>query len=117
MMKELLLITIPSLVTAIITWLFTRRRNKVETDGCELSNLRAEMELYRQLLQDTKDYLQEARAEVEKLQEARAEIANLTEQVNKLRKEVEELTRINTKLDNECKALRKLLKQQSDAGK
>jgi hypothetical protein len=106
-MRDLLLIIIPSLVTAVATRLLARRKYRLESDGCELSNLKAEMALYKQLLDDTKSYLAEARAEV----------TELTSKVVELSVKVDELNRINIKLDKECKELRKLLSQQNDTCK
>jgi hypothetical protein len=103
MIKNLLLMLVPSLVAAVATRLLTRRKYRLESDGCELSNLKAEMTLYRQLLDDTKAYLVEARIEV----------TDLTSKVVELNMRVDELTKINQKLDKECKELRKLLTQQN----
>lgn len=103
MLRDLLLIFVPSLVTAVATRLLTRRKYRLESDGCELSNLKAEMTLYKQLLDDTKAYLSEARNEV----------TELTSKVVELNMRVDELNKINQKLDKECKELRKLLTQQN----
>jgi predicted nucleic acid-binding Zn-ribbon protein len=102
-MRELLLVLVPTLVTAVATRLLTRRKYRLESDGCELSNLKAEMALYKQLLDDTKAYLVEARSEV----------TELTSKVVELNMRVDELNKINVKLDKECKELRKLLSQQN----
>ncbi len=101
-MRDLLLVLVPALVSAVATRLLTRRKYRLETDGCELSNLKAEMALYKQILEDTKSYLAEARTEV----------TELTSKVVELSMRVDELNKINVKLDKECKELRKLLSQQ-----
>jgi|WetSurMetagenome_2_1015567.scaffolds.fasta_scaffold02807_5 hypothetical protein len=103
-MRDLLLVLVPTLVTAVATRLLTRRKYRLESDGCELSNLKAEMALYKQLLDDTKAYLSEARHEV----------TELTSKVVELSIKVDELSKTNMKLDRECKELRKLLSQQSN---
>ena len=91
-MREAILVTVPSLVTAVITRLLTLRQSRAKLDAAELDNIRREMELYRQLLTDTKKFLQEARGE----------IAHLTQKV-------EALTKTNAALDSEIKQLRRLI--------
>jgi septal ring factor EnvC (AmiA/AmiB activator) len=91
------LILIASIVSGLLTYFFTRKKNKAETKLTEVEVAQRVVDLY-------KDALSEVQAELAK---AREEIAKSREEIAKLREEVEKLTKLNRKLDNELKYFRK----------
>lgn len=90
-----------TLLSVILTRLFTLRYSKVKIRQTEIFNIKEEMELYRKMLNDTKEYLAET---TEKLKEANKKIEELSQEIDKLKL-------INLKLEGDIKNLRMLLKR------
>lgn len=66
-MNEILYTTIPAVVTGIITYIFTRKKQHQETKANELDNVQKALEVYRSIIDDLKNDLEETSKKVESL--------------------------------------------------
>jgi len=66
-MNEILLGTVPAVITGILTFILSRKKHAQETKTNELDNVQKALEVYRQIIQDLKTDLQETQIKVEDL--------------------------------------------------
>lgn len=66
-MNEILYTTIPAVVTGILTYIFTRKKQHQETKANELDNVQKALEVYRSIIDDLKTDLEETSKKVESL--------------------------------------------------
>ena len=66
-MNEILLGTVPAVITGILTFILSRKKQAQETKSNELDNVQKALEVYRQIIQDLKTDLQETQIKVEDL--------------------------------------------------
>lgn len=66
-MNEILIGTVPAVVTGILTYILSRKKQQQETKSNELDNVQKALEVYRQIIQDLKTDLQETQIKVEEL--------------------------------------------------
>lgn len=66
-MNEILLGTVPAVITGILTFILSRKKQAQETKTNELDNVQKALEVYRQIIQDLKTDLQETQIKVEDL--------------------------------------------------
>ncbi len=66
-MNEILYTTIPAVVTGILTYIFTRKKQHQETKANELDNVQKALEVYRSIIEDLKTDLEETSKKVESL--------------------------------------------------
>lgn len=66
-MNEILYTTIPAVVTGILTYIFTRKKQQQETKANELDNVQKALEVYRSIIEDLKTDLEETSKKVESL--------------------------------------------------
>lgn len=66
-MNEILIGTVPAVVTGILTYILSRKKQQQETKTNELDNVQKALEVYRQIIQDLKTDLQETQIKVEEL--------------------------------------------------
>lgn len=66
-MNEILIGTVPAVVTGILTYILSRKKQQQETKSNELDNVQKALEVYRQIIQDLKTDLQETQTKVEEL--------------------------------------------------
>lgn len=85
-------------ISALVTWLFARRKNNAEADKSELDVVDKAIEIWRTLAQDLNK-------ELVTLRQSNADLAT---QVNSLTNKVEELTAENAKLSGEITRLRQV---------
>lgn len=84
-MKELLLIIIPSIVSSVLTWFFYRKKYVAETQTNELDNVQKALAIYRDTILDLKTDLEDLR---KKITEVVEENEALGKQMEELRKEL-----------------------------
>lgn len=99
-MKDILLIIIPSLVTSMVTWFFSRRKYRAESQASELDNVQKALEIYRGTINDLKNELEELR---QKITIVVAENEALGKQMEELRKELACTRAENKRLLSELK--------------
>lgn len=46
-----------AIITSIITWLLARRKYDVEVDGDELNNIQKQLDIYKEIVEDTRKQL------------------------------------------------------------
>jgi peptidoglycan hydrolase CwlO-like protein len=66
-MNEILIGTVPAVITGILTFILSRKKQAQETKSNELDNVQKALEVYRQIIQDLKTDLQETQIKVEDL--------------------------------------------------
>ena len=66
-MNEILYTTLPAVVTGILTYIFTRKKQQQETKANELDNVQKALEVYRSIIDDLKKDLEETSKKVESL--------------------------------------------------
>jgi len=66
-MNEILLGTVPAVITGILTFILSRKKQAQETKTNELDNVQKALEVYRKIIQDLKTDLQETQIKVEDL--------------------------------------------------
>ena len=66
-MNEILCTTLPAVVTGILTYIFTRKKQQQETKANELDNVQKALEVYRSIIDDLKKDLEETSKKVESL--------------------------------------------------
>lgn len=66
-MNEILLGTVPAVITGILTFILSRKKQAQETKSNELDNVQKALEVYRQIIHDLKNDLQETQIKVEDL--------------------------------------------------
>jgi len=66
-MNEILMTTVPAVITGILTYILSRKKQQQETKANELDNVQKALEVYRQIIQDLKTDLQETQSKVEEL--------------------------------------------------
>jgi len=113
-MTEVLIVLIPVVVSNLLTWVLTRRGNNAGRRLSDVSSLHSELDIYKTLLADNKQFLQEARDQIATLS---SEVCSLKDTNSALIQKVAELTKVNEQLDRELKQLRKLVKQNIDENK
>ena len=114
-MNDLILIVVPSLLTAITTWIFSRKKYKAETKSNELDNVEKAAKIWRELSEDLekrlKDDIRELRDENVSIQnqfsKVMAENNLLKEQMASLEKQLKEAKCQNNKLLDELKKFNK----------
>lgn len=75
-MNEILYSTIPAVVTGILTYIFTRKKQQQETKANELDNVQKALEVYRGIIQDLK-------TDLEQTQEKITELNNYIDEIRK----------------------------------
>jgi peptidoglycan hydrolase CwlO-like protein len=83
MKEQLLIVIIPSIVTAAIGWFVGKRKQQAETDNQVLQNLEISVNLYKKIIDDLKN-----------------EIHQLNNKIDELELKVEQLLDENRKLKN-----------------
>ncbi len=119
-MNDLFLIIIPSFVTAVTTWAFSRKKYRAETKANELDNVDKAAKIWRELSEDLekrlKEDIRDLRNENTAIQKqfvsVLAENNALKEQMTALQKQLKEARCENQKLLDE---LRKFNKNYSPA--
>jgi len=66
-MNEIFYTTIPAVVTGVVTYIFTRKKQHQETKADELDNVQKALEVYRSIIEDLKTDLEETGKKVESL--------------------------------------------------
>ena len=66
-MNEIFYTTIPAVVTGVVTYIFTRKKQHQETKANELDNVQKALEVYRSIIEDLKTDLEETGKKVESL--------------------------------------------------
>ena len=66
-MNEILYTTLPAVVTGVVTYIFTRKKQQQETKANELDNVQKALEVYRSIIDDLKKDLEETGKKVESL--------------------------------------------------
>jgi len=66
-MNEIFYTTIPAVVTGVVTYIFTRKKQHQETKANELDNVQKALEVYRSIIEDLKTDLEETSKKVESL--------------------------------------------------
>lgn len=79
--SEIMVGTVPAIITGWVTWFLSRRKYKAEVDSNVIENMKQSLEFYTRLSDDNKRRLDEALAKNEKLEK----------EVDELRKQVFEL--------------------------
>lgn len=82
-MKDLLLIVIPSIVTAIIGWFIGRKRENVDLCGERLDNLEKSISVYNKIIDDMSIKIDGLKKEITKLE---TKIQDLMTENKKLKK-------------------------------
>lgn len=100
MIDEVLLVVIPSAVTSVITWIFSRRKYRAESAANELDNVQKAQAIYRDIIMDLKKELEELR---EKINVVVAENEALGMRMDELRKELACTRADNKRLIGELK--------------
>ncbi len=111
----LLIVVLPSLMTAVTTWIFSRRKYRAETQTNELDNVEKAARIWRELSEDLekrmKDEIRELRSENVTIQDqftiVLAENKALKEQMSALEKQLKEARCENQKLLEELKRFNK----------
>ena len=114
-MYDLILIVVPSIVTAVTTWAFSRRKYRAETRADELDNVEKAARIWRELSEDLekrmKDEIKELRSDNVTIQDqftiVLAENKALKEQMSALEKQLKEARCENQKLLQELKRFNK----------
>jgi IS1 family transposase len=95
-MKDWLIFAGP-IVTGLLTYFLTRRKNKAQTKLLELEAAQKVVALYK-----------------DALSEVQQELAKAREEIGKLREDVDKLTKLNKKLESELRQFRKESKHATD---
>ena len=114
-MDDFLLVVVPSFITALTTWIFSRRKYKAETQTNELDNVEKAARIWRELSEDLekrmKEEIRELRNENTTIQDqftiVLAENKALKEQMSALEKQLREARCENNKLLEELKRFNK----------
>lgn len=93
-MNTILTTFIISTITGIVTFFLGVRRQKKETDGIELDNVKSSIGIYQTIISDLKD-----------------EIISMSKKIDKLETSVEELMKENTQLKNMLQNRKRLTNQ------
>lgn len=64
-MKELILIVAPAVLSSFVTWLFSRRKYRAESQANEIENVNKVLGIYRESIEDFKRQIDELRKKVE----------------------------------------------------
>lgn len=64
-MNEFLLMVVPAAVSSLLTWLFSRRKYRAESQGNEIENVNKVLAIYRESIEDFKRQIDELRKRVE----------------------------------------------------
>lgn len=67
-LSSILTTVVPSIVTGVLTWFFTRRKNKAEVSASELENVEKALVIYRSIINDLNGKIKLLEAEIERLQ-------------------------------------------------
>lgn len=78
MFEDLFLVVIPSFITAVTTWILSRRKYKAETKSDELENIDKAVKIWRELSEDLEQRL---KAEIKELRQANTDIQTRFETV------------------------------------
>lgn len=82
-MRDILMIVIPSIITAVVGWFIGRRRENVDLCGDRLDDLEKSIKVYNVIIDDMS-----------------TKIENLTKHISKLEVKIKELMDENKKLKN-----------------
>lgn len=115
-MKEAIIGSLVAFLSAGITWIFSRRKNKAEADIAEgdarakdLENFNSAVKIYRDIAEDTGKKLAELMPELNKTREENmnllGEIAILREENEKFMSEIKELREENHELSKRLSTL------------
>lgn len=99
--SEIMVGTVPAIITGWVTWFLSRRKYKAEVDSNVIENMKQSLEFYTRLSDDNKRRLDEALAKNEKLEK----------EVDELRKQVFELM-ANTCYSLQCELRERKPKKQ-----
>ncbi len=106
-MKEVWIGGVSSLITAIITWFLSRKKQSVEVKSTELDNVNKATSIWRELAEDLKKQVDDLRKGQQRI----------FEENKLLRKEVLQLEKKVHLLTSENKKLRQLIEHRVDADK
>lgn len=85
-MQEILILFISNILTGISAWIFSRRKQQVETDNQVLKNLELAISVYSQIINDLKKEIESLNIKVQELEskidELHTENKKLKSQVN-----------------------------------
>lgn len=81
-MKEILLYTIPSLISSFVGYIIGYRKNVVDLQTTRLDNLEKSIKVYNVIIDDMADKIEELTAEIHRLEER---IEKLLEENKKLK--------------------------------
>lgn len=98
---------------AFFTWRYMRRKAKAEAQSAEIDATKDMQELYKKMLTDANEYLEDARTKVEGLRQERDHYKNdrneLRDKLDKMQKEIYDLTAGQAQLKNQVAAMRPFL--------
>ncbi len=93
-MNELLLVAVGSVFSSLITWFFTRRKQKAEVSATEVDNVEKAAAIWRESAEYLKKELEQIRTENSLLREEMKKLENrmiqLTGENKKLRQAIEQ---------------------------
>jgi effector protein B len=110
-MKDLLLVIIPSLVTALITWFASKRKYKTEADSSEIDNVSKIIGIYRESIEDFKKQIEELRVKVDIVVQENEELGR---KIEILTKELSCTRAENKRLITELKKYNSQLNEKTD---
>jgi len=103
-MKELILPIISSIVSAVFTFVFTRRKNNAEVKSAELDNIDKALGIYRKIATDLEDEILSLRREMISLKESNTMLSAKLDEAHKengaLKSKLENLERKLNEIKN-----------------
>lgn len=84
---EIAIIVATNLSTGFFTWFFSRKKENAETESVQLQNIQSELDIYKSLLDDTKQRIEEL---LEANKHLRDTVEQLEEEVRTLRQRLDE---------------------------
>lgn len=84
-MKDILLYSVPSIITTFIGYLFGYKRNIVDMQSSRLDNLEKSIKVYNVIIDDMANKIEELTAEIHRLEER---IEKLMEENKKLKAQI-----------------------------
>lgn len=68
-MNEVIILFVSNILTGISAWIFSRRKQKAETDNLILSNLEKSILIYSNIIQSLKEEIESLNVKVQELEE------------------------------------------------
>jgi septal ring factor EnvC (AmiA/AmiB activator) len=118
-LNYILLSAIPAAISAVLTFIFTRKKYQAETKGNEIDNVEKAVRIWRELSEDIKKQFEsdilKLKNENKEMKEQMAEVLkennNLRTQMLSLEKQLKTTTEENKKLLNQLKRANQTLKE------